>query len=169
MRPILVQHCIKCHGPDKQKGGLRLDSKPGWQTGGDNGPAIKPSKPDESLLIKAVRGDDGTAQMPPNAKLTPAEVTQLLFRESGLLGISGVSSDMRTLEASPEPAARLAIDHFVEQDRDVGSAKIDQGHHLRPFPPSAWRLAQAACAPSQPAPILPSSSGLQTMMKAPAP
>ena len=42
-------------------------------------------------------------------------VEALLFRESGLLGISGVSSDMRALEASAEPAAAEAIGHFAEQ------------------------------------------------------
>lgn len=41
-------------------------------------------------------------------------VARLLFRESGLLGLSGVSSDMRALEASNEPGAVLAIDYFVE-------------------------------------------------------
>jgi len=43
------------------------------------------------------------------------EVEALLFRRSGLLGISGVSSDMRVLEASAEPAAVEAIGHFAEQ------------------------------------------------------
>ena len=42
------------------------------------------------------------------------DVARLLFRESGLLGLSGVSSDMRSLEASSEPGAALAIDYFVE-------------------------------------------------------
>ena len=42
-------------------------------------------------------------------------VAHLLYRESGLLGLSGVSSDMRELEASPAPGAKLAIDYFVEQ------------------------------------------------------
>ena len=41
-------------------------------------------------------------------------VTQLLHRQSGLLGLSGVSADMRTLLASASPAAALAIEHFVE-------------------------------------------------------
>lgn len=41
-------------------------------------------------------------------------VTQLLHRQSGLLGLSGLSADMRTLMASSSPAAALAIDHFVE-------------------------------------------------------
>jgi acetate kinase len=45
--------------------------------------------------------------------LTPAAVENLLYRESGLKGLSAVSNDMRELETSADPAARLAIDHFV--------------------------------------------------------
>jgi acetate kinase len=47
-------------------------------------------------------------------QLKPDDVAQLLSRESGLLGLSGESSDMRTLLASGTPGARLAIDYFVE-------------------------------------------------------
>ncbi len=43
------------------------------------------------------------------------EVAQLLARESGLLGLSGVSADMRELQASAAPGAKLAIDYFIEQ------------------------------------------------------
>jgi acetate kinase len=39
----------------------------------------------------------------------------MLYKESGLLGISGLSNDMRDLLASAEPAARLAVDYFVYQ------------------------------------------------------
>ncbi|HEY1190045.1 MAG TPA: PSD1 and planctomycete cytochrome C domain-containing protein [Gemmata sp.] len=77
VRPLLVRHCIGCHGPEKQKGGLRLDSKAGWQTGGDSGPAIQPGKPDASILIKAVHGRGGLAQMPPKEKLTEHEIAAL--------------------------------------------------------------------------------------------
>ena len=45
--------------------------------------------------------------------MTPREVENLLYRESGLKGMSGLSNDMRELEASASPAATLAIDHFV--------------------------------------------------------
>jgi acetate kinase len=45
--------------------------------------------------------------------MTPAAVEDLLYRDSGLKGISAVSNDMRELETSSNPAARLAIDHFV--------------------------------------------------------
>jgi acetate kinase len=44
-----------------------------------------------------------------------AEVEKLLYKQSGLLGISGISNDMRDLVDNPEPAARLAVDYFVYQ------------------------------------------------------
>jgi acetate kinase len=47
--------------------------------------------------------------------LQPAEVEKILYKKSGLLGISGVSNDMRDLLASAEPDARLAVDYFVYQ------------------------------------------------------
>src|SRR5687768_10727521 len=63
VRPVFVERCLGCHGPDKQKGGLRLDSKAGWRAGGERGPAVVPGKPDESPLVKAVRGADGFERM----------------------------------------------------------------------------------------------------------
>lgn len=47
--------------------------------------------------------------------MTTEQVSTLLYRQSGLLGLSGLSSDMRELHASQAPGAALAIDHFVEQ------------------------------------------------------
>ena len=58
IRPLLIANCIDCHGPDKQKGGLRLDSRAGWQTGGDSGPAITPGKLDASHLFRAISYTD---------------------------------------------------------------------------------------------------------------
>ncbi|HEY4596300.1 MAG TPA: acetate kinase, partial [Thermoanaerobaculia bacterium] len=47
--------------------------------------------------------------------LSAAEVETILYKKSGLLGISGISNDMRDLLGSPDPAARLAVDYFVYQ------------------------------------------------------
>ena len=47
--------------------------------------------------------------------LSAAEVEKLLYKQSGLLGISGISNDMRDLLDNPDPAARLAVDYFVYQ------------------------------------------------------
>jgi hypothetical protein len=66
IRPLLIEHCLECHSTDtKQQGGLLLDSRAGWQTGGDNGPAIIPGDPEKSLLIRAVRHADRDLLMPP--------------------------------------------------------------------------------------------------------
>jgi acetate kinase len=48
-----------------------------------------------------------------NLGLKPADVESILYKKSGLLGISGISNDMRDLLTSGEPGARLAIDYFV--------------------------------------------------------
>ena len=45
--------------------------------------------------------------------MSPAAVQDLLYRESGLKGLSGISNDMRDLESNPDPAATLAVDYFV--------------------------------------------------------
>lgn len=79
IRPLLVDHCYDCHSAGKKiKGGLRLDFRAGWEKGGDSGPAIVAGKPDESLLIKAVRYTDEDLQMPPKKKkLAPEQIALL--------------------------------------------------------------------------------------------
>src|SRR5438105_2651835 len=59
IKPVLERNCFKCHGPDKQKGGLRLDLKPSMLKGGDSGePAIVPGNPLKSHLLKLVVSND---------------------------------------------------------------------------------------------------------------
>ena len=68
VRPLLIKHCYECHSGPKAGGGLSLETRAGWTTGGDSGPAIAPGKPDESLLIKAVSYTDASIAMPPDEK-----------------------------------------------------------------------------------------------------
>src|SRR2546426_12615794 len=76
IRPVLADHCYKCHSSKatKLKGGLALDSKERALKGGNTGPAIVPSKPEESLLIKAIRHADPDLEMPPEEKKLPDAV-----------------------------------------------------------------------------------------------
>jgi mono/diheme cytochrome c family protein len=76
VRPILAENCHKCHGPKKQKGGLRLDSSVALHEGAESGPIIVPGKPKESVLIRAVN-HDGPKKMPPETKLKPQEIAVL--------------------------------------------------------------------------------------------
>jgi hypothetical protein len=76
IRPLLAEKCLSCHGGGKVKGGLRLTSKAGLLKGGESGPAVVPGKPDQSLLIHAVRYLD-TPRMPPTEKLKEREIALL--------------------------------------------------------------------------------------------
>src|SRR5262245_44958563 len=74
VRPVLAEHCQRCHGAKKQWGRLRLDSHAALLRGGESGPAIVPGKPDQSLLIRAIRHLDETLKMPKDGKLTDRQI-----------------------------------------------------------------------------------------------
>jgi hypothetical protein len=76
VRPLLVARCHECHAGDKHKGNLRLDAREAVLQGGDTGAAIVPGKPDESLLVDAIRYGE-TYQMPPKGRLPDEEIAVL--------------------------------------------------------------------------------------------
>jgi hypothetical protein len=79
VKPILSRHCYSCHGPQKQKSGLRLDTAAMARKGGNLGPAIVPGKSEDSLLIKAVTGSDENLPRMPFQKpaLNSSQITVL--------------------------------------------------------------------------------------------
>ena len=78
IRPLLQHHCSQCHGPETQRGGLRLEARSFFFRGGDSGPVVNPGQSDSSLLIHRITSLDTDLQMPPEGpRLTPVEV-QLL-------------------------------------------------------------------------------------------
>ena len=81
IRPIFVKHCYECHSAksgDDLEGSLLLDSRIGWQTGGDSGPAVVSGKVEESLIIHAVRyEEDLVSAMPPKSKLADKDIKLL--------------------------------------------------------------------------------------------
>ena len=79
IRPILVKRCYQCHSEkaNEQEGGLLLDRRSGWIKGGNTDKAVIPGNPGASLLVKAIRYQDDSLQMPPEKKL-PAEEIALL-------------------------------------------------------------------------------------------
>jgi mono/diheme cytochrome c family protein len=78
VKPILAKHCVTCHGPDKQRASLRLDSATALRQGGNSGPVVVPGKSAESLLVKAILCAEGVKAMPPKGpRLTPVEIATL--------------------------------------------------------------------------------------------
>jgi hypothetical protein len=84
VRPLLVDRCFSCHGQEKVKGGLRLTSLAALLQGGDSGAAAVAGRPDESLLVQAIRYQD-EPRMPPRQQLADGEVATLVrWVEMGL-------------------------------------------------------------------------------------
>jgi cytochrome c553 len=156
VRPVLATRCFQCHGPAKQKGHLRLDSRAAVLHGGDSGPSVQPGKPEESLLLKAVQ-QTGELKMPPSGKLTAAEVTNLaawvrmgapwpdaapLAKAPGANG-SGFTKEQKEFwafrppVAAPPPAVRDAAWPKNPIDRFILAGLEAKG--LRPAPPADRR------------------------------
>lgn len=72
VRPLLETHCLRCHGPEKQSGGLRFDQKQVALSGGDSGqPALVAGEPGRSQMIQRITSTDKEDQMPPKGPRLP--------------------------------------------------------------------------------------------------
>lgn len=80
VRPVLADNCYKCHGPKKQKSGLRLDSREFVLKGGEVGPVVVPGKPEASRLILAVnhaKAKDVEPMPSADEKISPQAIAAL--------------------------------------------------------------------------------------------
>ena len=98
VRPLLIERCHKCHAGTEAKGGLRLDSREFALKGGDTGAAIIAGKPEQSLLLQAVRHENGL-EMPPDGKLTAAQIEALAKWVSEGAVWPGAAANMSAEEA----------------------------------------------------------------------
>lgn len=130
IRPLLTAHCYACHGPDEAMGKLRLDTRVGWQRGGESGPAIVPGDPAASLLIKAVQYRDPQLKMPPPDEadpLSPRQVADLVqwIRDgavdprTGKPLVAGPTGDkhwaFQPIEQPQVPAGSHPVDALIEE------------------------------------------------------
>lgn len=76
VRPLFAEHCLECHGADSQEAGLRLDSREALLKGGESGPALVPGKPEQSLLLAALRHAAPAPKMPRKKPALPAEAVR---------------------------------------------------------------------------------------------
>ena len=152
IRPLLSAHCYECHSAQakKVKGGLLLDTRKGWESGGDSGqPAVVPGKPDESLLIQAVRHEDKDTAMPPKKpKLPDALIADLVEwvkmgapdpRESELAEAKRGDKSWWSLQplTHPQPPSPAGIPTEWNQnpiDRFIFAKFAEKG--LKPGPPA---------------------------------
>src|SRR5436190_21404807 len=104
IRPVLASVCYDCHGPEKQKSGLRLDWREGLLKGGEHGPAIVPGDPEKSLLIQAIARTHPEIKMPKNADALSAATVEA-FRQWIRDGATDPRDKPATETAGDWPAA----------------------------------------------------------------
>ena len=80
--PIMLRHCVTCHGVRRQENYLDLRTRDSMLRGGESGPAFVPGKPKDSLMIQKIH----SGLMPPNKRLFEVGVTPVS------------KTDLRTLE-----------------------------------------------------------------------
>lgn len=122
IRPLLAEHCYECHSGVSQplQGGLRLDSPGLILAGGDSGPSILATKPDESLLIQAVRYKDPHAAMPPAGKL-PDDLIHTL--ERWVASGAAMPSDEQTAKVQKTIDIQAGRLHWAFQPLEVLSGE----------------------------------------------
>ncbi|MDF1852244.1 MAG: PSD1 and planctomycete cytochrome C domain-containing protein [Verrucomicrobiales bacterium] len=136
IRPLLAENCFRCHDATEKdvKGGLSMHSPSAFRRGGDHGERIIVSgKPEESLLIEAVRYQNRDLQMPPKSPLSESEIRDLeTWIEMGapdprseveddLRGPTGMDPEegrnfwsFRPLQKSVVPPGVHPVDHFIQ-------------------------------------------------------
>ena len=152
IRPLLVQHCYKCHSQEGEtKGGLQVDCRESIRKGGESGAAIVPFKPDESLLLAALAHDGSFYNMPPSGALPPQLINDLRT------WISLGAPDPRDRPAT----SQLAWDQVLAERRAWWSLQPRTNPQPPPVRDAAWsqqpvdRFLQARweAAGIQPAPL----------------
>jgi uncharacterized membrane protein len=152
--PLLKRECVECHGADKTKGGLRLDSLAAILKGGDDGAAVDPGHGATSSLVKRMllpANDDD--HMPPSEKTqpTPGEVQLLQWWID-----RGATDTLKVRDAMVPEGARTIL------GQSLGGAAATPALPSTPAPPTTAPVGVAAMMPgsSASAPALAASAEL---------
>ncbi|HEY1081013.1 MAG TPA: DUF1549 domain-containing protein, partial [Prosthecobacter sp.] len=150
VRPVLEKHCLKCHGPDEQNGGMRFDRKETVMTGGDSGEAaVKPGDSAGSPLLRRITSNHKDDRMPPKGERLEASEVDVLKRwiaagatwpEAAAPAIAGKTQtsshwSFRPLSHPAPPAVKDAawalnpVDRFIQARREAAG--------LAPMPDAA--------------------------------
>ena len=153
VRPLLVTKCFECHSSStEQNGGLALDSLEAMLRGGDSGKALRIDSLDDSLIIRAVRYRDPKLQMPPDGKLSTAEIKTL---EDWVAGGAKVSADF---EKAPSNRSVKSSALSVQQAREhwayrpISNPSVPESEESNPI--DAWISQRATELGIVPSPLV---------------
>ena len=153
IRPVLAEKCYKCHSVEsgKSRGGLLLDSRDGWQKGGENGPVIEAGNAAKSRLIVALQYTDPDLQMPPKGdKLSDAQIKDFTDwvnmgapdpRSAGVAKLTGLTDKARAHWAyqpvKNPPVPEVKDKAWVKTPIDAFILAKLEANNLRPSKPAS--------------------------------
>ncbi|MDR3637489.1 MAG: PSD1 and planctomycete cytochrome C domain-containing protein [Isosphaeraceae bacterium] len=153
IEPVLKAQCYQCHSAQTvpPKGGLRLDSREGLLRGGDTGPAVVPGKSGESLLVQALRHQEGLSMPPKKPRLPDRTVAEFANwvdlgapgEWSGLAPSDGAGTDARHHWAF-QPVRKTILPHV--EDASWPRTPVDR-FVLARLEERRWRPAPEAARP----------------------
>ena len=140
VRPILVDQCMKCHGPKKQSSGLRLDSREAVLKGGDSGPAVVPA---QARREPAHPGRRPYARRIENA--ASGQAPRRRRRDLAAMGRAGCTlvggtrpGRLAAAETRARPRAAAATGRFSRSGRRLRRRSRTGTGCARPSTPSSW-------------------------------
>ena len=135
IKPLFRQHCLSCHGDDKQKADLNLQSYATTLKGGSGGAAVVAGRASQSLLFKVITDPDDDARMPPNKPPLPADQVALIQKwiDSGLRESSGSKSLVAERDLSFQPAAAAGTQPKVPA-MPMSLPEVKRTPTVRPLP-----------------------------------
>ena len=106
IKPLLRQHCLKCHGNDEQESGLNLQTYAAAMKGSNSGEIVVPGRSSQSLMYQIISDPDDDFRMPPSKPMIPQEHITLIQRwiDGGLLENAGSKSSITKRNTSFRPA-----------------------------------------------------------------
>jgi hypothetical protein len=154
IRPLFIDHCLKCHDgtQNKSKGGLTLDTRSGWEKGGDSGPAIVPGQPEKSLLFQVISFTHAEIAMPPKkegGKLPEERIATVRAwiamgapdpRDGKHTKLTGLTDEARahwTYQPVVAPAVPEVKDPWIQGEIDAFVLAKLHANGLKPNPPAA--------------------------------
>ena len=148
VRPVLVEHCYKCHGPEKQKGDLRMDSRAALLKGTDAGPVVFPGEPMKGTFIKSIRHESENMMPEKAPKLSDEKIAALT--EWVRMGVPWPEND----KASPPSPAEIARTHWAFQAiRKPSVPTVKDPSHWAQSEIDRFVLAKLEAAGLSPSPI----------------
>lgn len=151
VKPILRQHCLKCHGNDEQEAGLNLQAYAALMRGASSGPVVVAGRASQSVLFRAITNPDADARMPPNSPALPDDKVAVLRKwiNTGLRETASSKSLAAERDLTFHPTAGSGTRPLGEPAMPTNLAEVKGSWGIRPLPvvamdTSPWAPVTAA-------------------------